>query len=47
MTDRIGRLREAADRLAELDASGLDDLFPTVDTAAVAAYDARLPKGVF
>lgn len=41
------RFIEAADRLAELDASGLDDLFPAVDTAAVAAYDARLPKGVF
>nr|WP_206322417.1 MmgE/PrpD family protein [Streptomyces sp. HNM0575] len=37
----------AAGRLARLDASGLAQLFPAVDTAAVAAYDATLPKGLF
>ncbi|WP_326700408.1 MmgE/PrpD family protein [Streptomyces sp. NBC_01754] len=38
---------DAAGRLAALDADGLAGLFPAVDTAAVAAYDARLPKGLF
>ncbi|MEW2517007.1 MmgE/PrpD family protein [Actinacidiphila alni] len=38
---------DAAGRLADLDTAGLTGLFPAVDTAAVAAYDARLPKGLF
>ncbi|MFF0483343.1 MmgE/PrpD family protein [Streptomyces sp. NPDC004435] len=37
----------AADRLAELGADELADLFPAVDTGAVAAHDATLPKGLF
>lgn len=37
---------QAADRLAELGTAGLADLFPAVDTNAVAAEDARLPKGL-
>ncbi|MGW8375079.1 MmgE/PrpD family protein [Streptomyces sp. ODS28] len=37
----------AAGRLGELDAPQLAGLFPTVDTAALAAYDAALPKGLF
>ncbi|MFD7914516.1 MmgE/PrpD family protein [Streptomyces sp. NPDC059752] len=37
---------QAADRLAELGTAGLADLFPAVDTNAVAAADARLPKGL-
>ncbi|OEU86901.1 2-methylcitrate dehydratase [Streptomyces abyssalis] len=37
----------AAGRLAELDTTSLADLFPAVDTEAVAAYDATLPKGLF
>ncbi|MFC8127405.1 MmgE/PrpD family protein [Streptomyces sp. NPDC057302] len=37
----------AAGRLAGLDGAGLGELFPAVDTGAVAAYDARLPKGLF
>ncbi|HEY0542116.1 MAG TPA: MmgE/PrpD family protein [Actinoallomurus sp.] len=41
------RFLDAATRLAELDTRGLDALFPAVDTGAVAAYDARLPKGLF
>ncbi|MFF4159975.1 MmgE/PrpD family protein [Streptomyces sp. NPDC001678] len=41
------RFLETAGRLAELDAAGLDGLFPAVDTAALAAYDAGLPKGLF
>ncbi|MEV6681518.1 MmgE/PrpD family protein [Streptomyces erythrochromogenes] len=36
-----------AGRLAELSASDLVGLFPAVDTNAVAAYDSRLPKGLF
>lgn len=36
-----------ADRLAELGAADLTALFPAVDTNAVAAHDARLPKGLF
>ncbi|MFE3608773.1 MmgE/PrpD family protein [Streptomyces goshikiensis] len=36
-----------ADRLAELGAAELTALFPAVDTNAVAAHDARLPKGLF
>lgn len=35
-----------AGRLAELDAAGLAGLFPAVDTAAVAARDATLTKGL-
>ncbi|MFH8553073.1 MmgE/PrpD family protein [Streptomyces celluloflavus] len=41
------RFLAAAGRLAELDTGGLDALFPAVDTDAVAAYDAQLPKGLF
>ncbi|PNE40783.1 MmgE/PrpD family protein [Streptomyces noursei] len=41
------RFLDAAERLADLDAEGLDALFPAVDTAAVAAHDAHLPKGLF
>ncbi|EGJ73226.1 putative 2-methylcitrate dehydratase [Streptomyces sp. Tu6071] len=41
------RFLGAAEHLAELSASDLDGLFPEVDTEAVAAYDAKLPKGVF
>ena len=41
------RFLAAADRLGELDGAGLDALFPAVDTGAVAAFDARLPKGLF
>ncbi|MET9253928.1 MmgE/PrpD family protein [Streptomyces sp. NPDC003717] len=36
-----------AARLADLPAPELHGLFPAVDTEAVAAYDARLPKGLF
>ncbi|MEV7242845.1 MmgE/PrpD family protein [Streptomyces sp. NPDC093248] len=39
-------LDRAAD-LARLTAPGLDGLFPAVDTEAIAAYDASLPKGLF
>ncbi|MGW1126043.1 MmgE/PrpD family protein [Streptomyces sp. NPDC002526] len=38
---------DTAARLAELPAAGLDGLFPAVGPDAVAAYDARLPKGLF
>ncbi|MFI6048952.1 MmgE/PrpD family protein [Streptomyces violascens] len=38
---------DAAARLAELDTAGLTGLFPAVDATAVAAYDAKLPKGLF
>ncbi|MGW7573311.1 MmgE/PrpD family protein [Streptomyces sp. NPDC054765] len=38
---------DAAGRLAELDTPELADLFPAADTAAVAAYDTQLPKGLF
>ncbi|MFE6667263.1 MmgE/PrpD family protein [Streptomyces sp. NPDC057697] len=38
---------DTATRLADLPADGLDGLFPAVDTDAVAAYDASLPKGLF
>ncbi|WP_030663969.1 MmgE/PrpD family protein [Streptomyces rimosus] len=41
------RFLSAAEHLAELTAPGLDGLFPVVDTEAVAAYDAKLPKGLF
>ncbi|MFJ4790324.1 MmgE/PrpD family protein [Streptomyces sp. NPDC088794] len=41
------RFLDAAERLAELTTSDLDRLFPAVDTEAVAAYDTRLPKGLF
>ncbi|GAA3215227.1 hypothetical protein GCM10020256_16650 [Streptomyces thermocoprophilus] len=37
----------AAEHLAELTATDLDGLFPAVDTDAVAAFDAKLPKGLF
>ncbi|MEU6051704.1 MmgE/PrpD family protein [Streptomyces xanthochromogenes] len=36
-----------ASRLAELDTEALTGLFPEADTEAVAAYDAKLPKGLF
>ncbi|MFI9645787.1 MmgE/PrpD family protein [Streptomyces sp. NPDC052040] len=41
------RFLAAAEHLAELGAPDLDGLFPAVDTEAVAACDARLPKGLF
>ncbi|MFD6969524.1 MmgE/PrpD family protein [Streptomyces sp. NPDC059949] len=41
------RFLHAADRLPELDTTGLHDLFPAVDTDGTAAYDATLPKGLF
>ncbi|MFJ8495394.1 MmgE/PrpD family protein [Streptomyces sp. NPDC094038] len=41
------RFLAAAENLAELGAADLGGLFPAVDTEAVAAYDARLPKGLF
>ncbi|KWT59035.1 2-methylcitrate dehydratase [Streptomyces albus subsp. albus] len=41
------RFLSAAEHLAELAAPDLDGLFPAVDTEAVAAYDASLPKGLF
>ncbi|MFG2222428.1 MmgE/PrpD family protein [Streptomyces sp. NPDC048644] len=41
------RFLAAAAHLAELTAPDLDGLFPAVDTDAVAAYDAGLPKGLF
>ncbi|QDY80189.1 MmgE/PrpD family protein [Streptomyces qinzhouensis] len=41
------RFIDAAEHLAELATSDLDSLFPAVETDAVAAYDAHLPKGVF
>jgi 2-methylcitrate dehydratase len=37
----------AAEHLAELSTADLGGLFPAVDTEAVAAYDAKLPKGLF
>jgi 2-methylcitrate dehydratase len=37
---------DTAARLAALDCPQLAGLFPAVDTAAVAAYDQRLPKGL-
>ena len=42
-----GHFLDAAEHLAELGAVDLDGLFPAVDTEAVAAYDASLPKGLF
>ncbi|MET8981152.1 MmgE/PrpD family protein [Streptomyces sp. NPDC004539] len=36
-----------AEHLPELGAADLDGLFPSVDTEAVHAYDAQLPKGLF
>ncbi|KOT88654.1 2-methylcitrate dehydratase [Streptomyces sp. NRRL F-5755] len=41
------RFLSAAEHLAEPAAPDLDGLFPAVDTEAVAAYDASLPKGLF
>ncbi|WP_215449723.1 MmgE/PrpD family protein [Streptomyces sp. ATCC 21386] len=41
------RFLTSAEHLAELTAADLDGLFPAVDTEAVAAYDAHLPKGLF
>lgn len=41
------RFLAVVDRLAELSTPELDGLFPAVDTEAVAAYDAQLPKGLF
>ncbi|MEN2423777.1 MmgE/PrpD family protein [Streptomyces rimosus] len=41
------RFLSAAEHLAELSAPDLGGLFPAVDTEAVAAYDASLPKGLF
>ncbi|WP_432584595.1 MmgE/PrpD family protein [Streptomyces sp. HD1123-B1] len=38
---------EAAGSLARLDTTRLDELFPAVDTEAVAAYDTVLPRGLF
>ncbi|MFJ3755321.1 MmgE/PrpD family protein [Streptomyces sp. NPDC090080] len=38
---------DTAEHLGELGTADLDGLFPAVDTDAVAAYDARLPKGLF
>ncbi len=45
--DGQDRFLSAAEHLAELSAPDLDGLFPAVDTEAVAAYDASLPKGLF
>ncbi|MEU2822731.1 MmgE/PrpD family protein [Streptomyces bacillaris] len=45
--DAQDRFLSAAERVAELSTTGLDGLFPAVDTEAVAAYDATLPKGLF
>ncbi|MFF1786763.1 MmgE/PrpD family protein [Kitasatospora sp. NPDC058243] len=41
------RFLAAAADLAELKAADLDELFPAVDTEAVRAFDALLPKGLF
>ncbi|MEW2129987.1 MmgE/PrpD family protein [Streptomyces sp. NPDC005435] len=41
------RFLAAAERLPGLTADGLAGLFPAVDTDAVAAHDATLPKGLF
>ncbi|WP_052852605.1 MmgE/PrpD family protein [Streptomyces avicenniae] len=41
------RFLSTAERLAALDAPGLDGLFPVTDTRAIAALDARLPEGLF
>ncbi|MFE7190247.1 MmgE/PrpD family protein [Kitasatospora sp. NPDC057541] len=41
------RFLDAADNLAELRATDLDELFPAVDTPAVREYDESLPKGLF
>ncbi|MCX4672979.1 MmgE/PrpD family protein [Streptomyces sp. NBC_01381] len=45
--DAQDRFLAAAEHLAELGSPDLDGLFPAVDTDAVAAHDARLPKGLF
>ncbi|MEU6942572.1 MmgE/PrpD family protein, partial [Streptomyces rubiginosohelvolus] len=45
--DAQDRFLSAAERVAELSTTGLDGLFPAVDTEAVAAHDAMLPKGLF
>ncbi|EDY50445.1 MmgE/PrpD family protein [Streptomyces clavuligerus] len=42
-----GRFLDTAAHLPELAATDLDRLFPAVDTEAVAAFDATLPKGLF
>ncbi|MEG3627869.1 MmgE/PrpD family protein [Streptomyces poriticola] len=41
------RFLAAAEHLAELTGADLDGLFPATDSEAAAAYDARLPKGLF
>ncbi|MGW1327816.1 MmgE/PrpD family protein [Streptomyces antibioticus] len=41
------RFLSAAEHLGDLAADDLDGLFPVVDTEAVAAHDACLPKGLF
>nr|WP_237694164.1 MmgE/PrpD family protein [Streptomyces sp. SID2888] len=41
------RFLASAEHLAELGTADLDGLFPAVDTGAVAACDAGLPKGLF
>ncbi|MDH6695999.1 MmgE/PrpD family protein [Streptomyces sp. MAA16] len=41
------RFLAVAEHLSDLPAGDLDGLFPAVDTDAVAAFDARLPKGLF
>ncbi|MFB6989321.1 MmgE/PrpD family protein [Streptomyces sp. NPDC056304] len=38
---------DTAARLADLPTGDMDGLFPAVDTDAIAAYDASLPKGLF
>ncbi len=41
------RFLAAADGLAELRATDLDELFPAVDTQAVREFDETLPEGLF
>ncbi|MFI1797401.1 MmgE/PrpD family protein [Streptomyces sp. NPDC020379] len=41
------RFLDAAEHLTELECTGLDALFPAVDTEAVHTSDATLPKGLF
>ncbi|MEV5980982.1 MmgE/PrpD family protein [Streptomyces sp. NPDC052114] len=45
--DDQDRFLSAAAHLPRLAAADLDALFPAVDTEALAAYDAQLPKGLF
>ena len=45
--DEQARFLDTADRLADLDNAGLAGLFPALDTEAIAAHDAELPKGLF